>query len=62
MAKWLRQWFVAPPFAGSIPVVRLSQFFDSLFIDWYYIKKNFIFIILLEWLDIQVQELELLED
>ena len=22
VAKWLRQWIVIPPFAGSIPVVR----------------------------------------
>lgn len=24
VAKWLRQWIVIPPFAGSIPVVRPS--------------------------------------
>ncbi len=22
VAKWLRQWFVVPPFVGSIPIVR----------------------------------------
>lgn len=25
VAKWLRQWFVVPPFVGSIPIVRPSQ-------------------------------------
>lgn len=32
VAKWLRQWVVAPSFAGSIPVIRL---FDSIRYDWY---------------------------
>ena len=22
VAKWLRQWFVVPPFVGSIPIIR----------------------------------------
>jgi hypothetical protein len=22
VAKWLRQWFVVPPFVGSIPIAR----------------------------------------
>ncbi len=25
VAKWLRQWFVVPPFVGSIPIVRPSS-------------------------------------
>jgi hypothetical protein len=26
VAKWLRQWFVVPPFVGSIPIVRPSVY------------------------------------
>ena len=28
VAKWLRQWIVVPPFAGSIPVVRPNKVID----------------------------------
>ena len=33
VAKWLRQWFVVPPFAGSSPVVRplLEHRLDGIF-------------------------------
>jgi hypothetical protein len=30
VAKWLRQWVVVPPFAGSSPVIRL---FNNFLID-----------------------------
>ena len=26
VAKWLRQWFVVPPFVGSIPIIRPFDF------------------------------------
>jgi hypothetical protein len=26
VAKWLRQWFVVPPFVGSIPIVRPDKY------------------------------------
>ena len=26
VAKWLRQWFVVPPFVGSSPIVRPLKF------------------------------------
>ncbi len=26
VAKWLRQWFVVPPFVGSSPIVRPIEF------------------------------------
>ena len=26
VAKWLRQWFVVPPFVGSIPIIRPFNF------------------------------------
>jgi hypothetical protein len=26
VAKWLRQWFVVPPFVGSIPIVRPEKY------------------------------------
>ncbi len=29
VAKWLRQWFVVPPFVGSIPIVRPLLFRQS---------------------------------
>ena len=31
VAKWLRQWFVVPPFVGSIPIIRPlnSELFDE---------------------------------
>ncbi len=25
VAKWLRQWFVVPPFVGSSPIVRPNK-------------------------------------
>ena len=32
VAKWLRQWFVVPPFVGSIPIIRPfnSELFNSI--------------------------------
>ena len=29
VAKWLRQWIVVPPFAGSSPVVRPQIWIDE---------------------------------
>ena len=54
VAKWLRQWFVVPPFVGSIPIVRpqfskkeqkktvqSTVFFcDRHKLNWYYREGN----------------------
>ena len=29
VAKWLRQWFVVPPFVGSSPIVRPLLYLET---------------------------------
>ncbi len=39
VAKWLRQWIVTPPLAGSTPVIRPFSTLDSLIFVFQFFKR-----------------------